>query len=216
MNLFLLLSPLYASIFLINPKEDLEICKNLEEKTVVLVKTTLMVKNVERLQWSEVESNVPFETSLTIFKMDGLSGNKKEELFHDRKYDSHNVFFFTSYKGAGFYSFIFNVDIKVPDFYGLKVEIFEGNPKSEEIVSGVDYQMTVLTQKVEELLSFARQNFEMEKAGEKDEAKYLMLYNYISKLVFRISLLKIVILFVTIFYFNKSVKNFFISSKIAK
>ncbi|WUR03813.1 transmembrane EMP24 domain-containing protein [Vairimorpha necatrix] len=216
MLFFIFLSKFLCEIFPIHLNEPLEIYQNLKDKTVVLVKSTIMVKNQNDLIWSEADPSIPLMTSLRIYKTGGLSSNEKVELFMDNKYEPHNVFLFTSYEGAGFYSFDFDVQSKVDNLYGLKLEIYEGRPQNTEIVSGIDYHLTMLTEKVGEILDFARKNFEMEEMGEEDEAKYVKLYNYIFSLVYKISFLKIITLFATIFYFNKSVKDFFITNKIAK
>lgn len=219
MNILFFIFYVYSNIFSLKDNDTVEVFKNLSDRTVVLIKTTIMIENPHTKEWHESDENIPVMNQLKIYKSDkpsDLSNTEKSQLFEDEKYDPHNVFFFTSYKGSGLYGFEFKINTNVPNTYGLKLEIFEGNADNPEIMSGIDYHMSWLTQKVGDLLNFARNNFEIEEISDKDEVEYVRLYNYIFKLVFRIFALKIIVLLVTIFYVNKRVKKFFITQKIAK
>lgn len=219
MNILFYFIYVYSNIFSLQDNDTVEVFEKLSDRTVVLVKTTVMVENPHTKEWHEIDENVPTMTQLKIYKSDkqsDLSLKDKPQLFEDEKYAPHNGFFFISYKGAGLYGFKFKVKTNAQYIYGIKIEMFEGNADNPEIMSGIDYHMSWLTQKVGDLLNFARNNFEIEEMGDQDEVEYVRLYNYIFKLVFRIFALKIIVLAVTIFYVNRSVKKFFITHKIAK
>ncbi|KAK6090143.1 hypothetical protein P3W45_000869 [Vairimorpha bombi] len=219
MNILFNFFYVYSNIFPLRDNDTVEVFEKLSDRTVVLVKSTVMIENPHTKEWNEIGENIPTMTQLKIYKTDkqsDLSLKDKPQLFKDEKYAPHNGFFFISYKGAGLYGFEFKINTTDPNTYGLKIEMFEGNADNPEIMSGIDYHMSWLTQKLGDLLSFARNNFEIEEMGDQDEVEYVRLYNNIFKLVFRIFLLKIIVLIVTIFYVNKSVKKFFITHKIAK
>ena len=65
-----------------------------------------------------------------------------------------------------------------------------------------------------DLLYFAKNNFDLQKLDEQDEVD-LNLNNNIFKLINRVVILKIIVIFVTLLYISRKTKEFYVSKKIA-
>lgn len=217
--LFLYFASVFSAIFPVNEKEGFSVYKKLLSNTVVMIKTYVYHRPNGTDNWVEIK-DIQTVTSMNIYKSKDkqhvATASDGKIVFRDAKYDSKNIFFFTTNHGNGNYTFEFNIKSSTPGEFGLMLETFEGKPYNPEIVSGVDYQMNWLTQKIQDLLEFAQNNFEIQRMGDEDEAEYAGLYKYIFTLLFRVTIAKILVLLVTIFYFNKAVKNFFVSKKLVK
>jgi hypothetical protein len=218
--LFIYFVSVFSALFPVSPSGGVDVYKKLLSNTVVMAKTRVYHRSPESLNWKELKDNTGITTSMNIYKSNDkqriASVSDGKVVFKDSKHDVKNIFFFTTNHGNGNYTFEFKIKGNSSDEYALKLEMFEGKPYNPEIVSGVDYQMNWLTQKIQDLLDFAKNNFEIQRMGDEDEAEYVTLYKYIFTLLFRVTVAKIIVLLVTIFYFNKSVKNFFLQKKIVK
>ncbi|KAF9763289.1 hypothetical protein NGRA_1368 [Nosema granulosis] len=217
--IFFYFANIFSAVFPVSEKEGFCVYKKLLSSTVVMVKTHAYHRVDSTEPWVEVK-DIQTMTSMNIYKAKDkqhvATVTDGKIVFRDAKYDSSNIFFFTTNHGNGNYTFEFDIKANSPGEFGIMLEMFEGKPYNPEIVSGVDYQMNWLTQKIQDLLDFAKNNFEIQRMGDEDEAEYEKLYAYIFTLLFRVTIAKIIVLLVTIFYFNKAVKNFFVSKKIVK
>lgn len=207
--MFIFLSLVASMIIPIDKSSSFTTHADFSDNTVVLAKATIMIKHPHTGSWIEADESIVPSINLKVTYKDNVC-------LEDTKYVSHAEFFLITYKGAGTYIFNFKTDMKTNDKFGLKLGIFRGSPQNTEITSSIDYHIKDISKKVTGLLNYARHNMDIEELGTRNEKEYIDLYHTMFGLVYKTSLLKIIVLFVTIFYINTSVKSFFITQKIAK
>jgi hypothetical protein len=190
--------------------------KKLSGQTVVLVQTKVYRRPASEKGWEPAE-NTEANTALKIYKSSDKTEPSEPEqknlVFKDSKHEVGNTYFFTASE-TNYYSMVFSVMTDYTGDLALEIEVFEGRAWTPEIVSGTDYQMEWLTQKMGDLVYSAKRNFDLQKLDEEDEIEYVTLYNDIFRLIYRVVIVKIVIVLVTMFYFNKKTKEFYVSKKI--
>lgn len=207
--MFIFLSLVFSMIIPIDKSTPFSTYADFSDNTVVLAKATIMIRHPHTGAWIEADDSIIPSINLKVTYDENVC-------LEDTKYVPHAEFFLITYKGAGTYNFFFKVDMKSNEKFGLKLGIFRGSPQNTEITSSIDYHIKDINKNVTGLLDFARSNIDSEELGNKREKEYINLYNTMFGLVYKTSLLKIIVLFITIFYINTSVKSFFITQKIAK
>lgn len=214
--LLLFLAQVCSTLFSLDENMSVESALRLKGQTVILMQTKLFHRSSPKQQWEEADG-IPADTKLNIYKSTDeyqyMEPDPKNLVFKDTKQDVSCTFFYTTPE-SGYFTMVFSLDSDVGGEFAMEIAIYEGRPWTPEIVSGTDYHMEQLTRKMGDLLYFAKNNFDLQRFDEHDETMYMDLYNSIFKLINRIVIIKIVVVFVTLLYINRKTKEFYISKKI--
>lgn len=207
-----------STLFALDGPKNVESALRLKGQTVVLMQSKVFHRMSSKQPWREAEG-LDAKTRLSIYKSaeeyEYMEPEPKNLVFKDAKQDISSTFFYTTPE-TSYYTMVFSVDAEAAGEFALELAIYEGRPWTPEIISGTDYQMEWLTRKMGDLLYFAKNNFDLQSLDEQDEVAYVELYNNIFKLINRIVILKIVVVFVTLLYINRKTKAFYLEKKIAK
>lgn len=216
--LLLFLMQVSSTLFSIDNAKTVESALRLKGQTVVLMQTKLFYRPSAKQQWREADANQE-SVGLSIYKSaeeyEYTEPEPRNLVFKDVKQELASTFFYTTPE-TSHYTMVFSLDTKTSGEFALELAIYEGRPWTPEIISGTDYQVEWLTRKMGDLLYFAKSNFDLQRLDEQDEVEYVNLYNNIFKLINRVVILKIVVIFVTLLYINKKTKEFYLSKKILR
>lgn len=214
--MLLFVAQVWSTLFYLDSTRSVESALRLRGQTVVLMQTKVFHRLSPKLPWREA-SDVLTNTRLSIYKSNEesqyMEPDAKNLVFKDVKHELSSTFFYTTPE-TNYFTMVFSLDTNAAGEFALELAIYEGRPWTPEIVSGTDYQMEWLTRKMGDLLYFAKNNFDLQALDEQDETKYVSLYNSIFRLINRIVMTKIVVIFVTLLYINRKTKEFYISKKI--
>lgn len=181
------------------------------------MQTKLFHRSSPKQQWKEADG-ISANTRLNIYKSteeyEYMEPEAKNLVFKDVKQEISSTFFYTTPE-TSYFTMVFSLDTDIGGEFAFELAIYEGRPWTPEIISGTDYQMEWLMRKMGDLLYFAKNNFDLQRLDEQDEVEYVNLYNSIFKLINRIVILKIVVIFVTLLYISRKTKEFYVSKKIA-
>jgi hypothetical protein len=218
MNFFLFLPLVMCSIRILKEDVPVRCVRELLRSTVVLIETQVYRRRGEDQPFQEVgDGEEDIEINLSIF-----AANEKDwtKIYSNGTFIAEyvraggkNSFFFTA-SASTYFLFQFSGSLPERDEYGLGVRIYEGKQNDPRIVSQADTQIKDLEAKISRAIGFTKQISDIQRMDMEDEEEYKTLFSNISSLIFYSILLKIFVFFTTFFYFNRKIREFYVSKRI--
>lgn len=128
------------------------------------------------------------------------------------KKEKKSSFFFTASHGE-FHQFSVYDEHPRPG-RSLRVTIYEGRKKDPKIFSSADSHARDLHNKIESAADYCRSISDIQRFDTREDSEFRRCYSSMERTVFYSALLKIATAVMTFYFFNKKMKQFYLSKKI--
>lgn len=192
---------------------------NLLDKTVVLIEAEVYYRNTDNEAWQKLPADHEIGLELKIFRSvsgDWASFKSTQRMVSEYvRYLQKTNFFYTA-TDNDYYLYQFMLDSSEDVQYALKTNFYEGIHGDPNIMSQADNQIKELKKNIEESMEYITQISNVQKLdGFRDEEYYNLIVS-IRNIVFIIIGLKIAVFFCMFNWFNKKLRDFYVSKKILK
>lgn len=216
--LFLFLLPITALVRTIQQTRPLVQYKQLPERTVVLVEVRLLYRPDELSIWQKVVDNTPLKSSLLITcspDRDWTSINKNHQFVADYVGEGTKpTFFFTSQLNT-MHRFALMLPSPTVGMYGAEMKIYEGRANNPNVISQTDSTLRELERQIKYAMNACEEIDNVMRMDLMDEHVYDNIMSATAKLILGSIVFKVVVVMVTLMYFNKKLKQFYLTKKIA-
>lgn len=192
---------------------------NLLSKTVVLVETELMYRRSPTEMFMPIPDYDQSTTTLDIYSSQDdtwrdieSSGSLAAE--HERN-GSKNSFFYTA-NDDKYYLYEFGSNMLGKGEYAIKTNIYEGRQKDPRIISQTDNQIRELSKHMEQGIEYTKLISDVQKLDALAAAEYKIVTSSISSIVLWAILLKLLVFYCMFYYFNRKLRDFYVSKKIVR
>lgn len=216
--LFFFLLPIEALIRTIANNRPLVQFKQLAERTVVLMEITLMYRSNEFAPWQKLDPTTPIKSDLLITcspDRDWTTMNKNPQFVAEYTgTGTKPTFFFTSQVNT-MHRFALMLPTPNVGIYGAEMKLYEGRAKNPNVISQTDSTLRELERQIRYAIGACQEIENVLRMDLMDESEYDTIMSSTARLILGSILFKIVVVMVTFIYFNKKLKQFYVTKKIA-
>lgn len=218
MFLYFLFSTCLIQIF--EQDKPIKYYNNLLQKTVVLIETEIFYRINQHEEFMELPSNHDVTLELKIFNAttgDWATFKQKSNLVGEYvRYIPKVKFFFTATEND-YYLYELSLTSYDSDYqYALQTNFYEGRQGDPSIMSQADNQIRELRKNIEDAMEYMSQISSVQKLDSLRDEEYYSLIKSIRSIVFIIVALKIAVFLCMFNWFNKQLRDFYVSKKIIK